>query len=43
MILSQKRLLMKFKGTNSKSINIGVMVLAICRSSNVGKYLYEVS
>ena len=31
------------KGHNSKSINIRVMVLAFCTSSNVGKYLYEVS
>ena len=31
------------KGHNSKSINTRVMVLAFCTSSNVGKYLYEVS
>ena len=31
------------KGHNSKSINTRVMVLAFCMSSNVGKYLYEVS
>ena len=31
------------KGHNSKSINTRVTVLAVCTSSNVGKYLYEVS
>ena len=31
------------KGHNSRSINTRVMVLAFCMSSNVGKYLYEVS
>ena len=31
------------KGHNSRNINIRVMVLVFCMSSNVGKYLYEVS
>ena len=31
------------KGHNSTSINTRVMVLGFCTSSNVGKYLYEVS
>ena len=31
------------KGYNSKSINTRVMDLALCTSSNVVKYLYEVS
>ena len=31
------------KGDNSKSINTSVMILAFCTSSNVGKYLNEVS
>ena len=30
------------KGNNSKSINARVMVLALCTSSNVDLYLYEV-
>ena len=33
MILSQKLLLTKFKGTLLKSINTRVMVLALCMSS----------
>ena len=28
---------------NSKSINERVMVLALCMSSNAGRYLFEVS
>ena len=31
------------KGHNSKSINTRVMVFAFCTSSNVCKYLFEVS
>ena len=31
------------RGHNSKSLNTRVMVLVFCTSSNVGKYLYEVS
>ena len=31
------------KGNNSKNINARVIVLALCMSSNAGRYLYEVS
>ena len=42
-ILSRNCYLKSSKGWNSKSINTRVMILALCTSSNVGKYLYEVS
>ena len=31
------------KGNNSKNINAIVTFLALCTSSNAGRYLYEVS
>ena len=36
-------LLQSSKGNNSKSINARVMVLVLCMSSNIERYLHEVS